>query len=103
MNHEDASRILAECRRRIDGIDSDLRRLLNERATVVEEVLRMKDVLSLPIQEPKREDEVFRNVTAGNTGPLTDEAMKRIFERVMEEMRGMERAMRESKQAGKQA
>ena len=103
MTHEEATRVLAECRRRIDGIDTELRQLLNQRATVVEEVLRMKDILNLPIQEPRREGEVFRNVTEGNPGPLTPEALKRIFERVMGEMRGLEHALREHKQAGNKA
>jgi chorismate mutase len=103
MTHEDATRKLAECRQRIDGIDSDLRRLLNQRASVVEEILRMKDLLNLPIQEPRREEEVLRNAIAANPGPLTAEALKRIFERVMEEMRGLERALREHKQAGTQS
>jgi len=103
MTHEEATRVLAECRQRIDGIDAELRQLLNRRATVVEEILRMKDVLSLPIHEPRREDDVYRNVTAGNPGPLSADALKRIFERVMEEMRGLERALREQKSAGNQS
>jgi chorismate mutase-like protein len=82
---------LAECRREIDVLDLKILALLNERTRVVEEIGRIKRKLTLPIYEPKREDEVFRNVTAANPGPLTAEALKRIFERVIDEMRTIQR------------
>ena len=66
-------------------------RLLNERTEVVEEIGRIKQELSLPIYEPKREDEVFSNVIAHNPGPLTAEAVKRVFERIIDEMRNIQR------------
>ena len=50
---------LAECRKRIDVLDIQILGLLNERTRVVEEIGRIKQTLSLPIYEPKREDEVF--------------------------------------------
>jgi chorismate mutase len=57
----------------------------------VEEIGRIKHKLSLPIYEPKREDQVFANVTSNNRGPLTAEALKRIFERIIDEMRTIQR------------
>jgi len=45
----------------------------------------------MPIYEPKREDEVFRNVTENNRGPLTAEGVKRVFERIIDEMRNVQR------------
>ncbi len=51
---------LAECRKKIDVLDLKLLALLNERTEVVEEIGRIKRELSLPIYEPRREDEVFR-------------------------------------------
>jgi chorismate mutase len=50
----------------------------------------------LPIYEPKREDEVFANVTGVNHGPLSEEAVRRIFERVIDEMRTIQRLRMES-------
>lgn len=82
---------LAECRRQIDAVDRKLLALLNERTQIVEEIGRIKQTLSLPIYEPRREDEVFRNVTAQNQGPLSSEALKRIFERIIDEMRSIQR------------
>lgn len=82
---------LADCRRRIDEVDVRLLALLNERTRIVEEIGRIKHDMTLPIYEPKREDEVFRNVLTHNTGPLSAEAVKRVFERIIDEMRTVQR------------
>ena len=82
---------LADCRRRIDIVDLKLLELLNERTKIVEEIGRIKQNLTLPIYEPKREEQVFSNVTANNRGPLSSEALKRIFERIIDEMRSIQR------------
>ena len=82
---------LAECRKEIDVVDLKILALLNERTRIVEEIGRIKLELSLPIYEPKREDEVFRNVTSANKGPLSEEALKRVFERIIDEMRTLQR------------
>ena len=82
---------LAECRSQIDAVDLKLLALLNERTRIVEEIGRIKRNLSLPIYEPKREDQVFQNVTSNNQGPLSAKALKRIFERIIDEMRNIQR------------
>ena len=82
---------LAECRTQIDAVDLKLLALLNERTRIVEEIGRIKQNLSLPIYEPKREDQVFHNVTSNNPGPLSAEALRRIFERIIDEMRNIQR------------
>jgi len=82
---------LAECRRKIDSLDVRLLERLNERTRIVEETGRIKQHLSLPIYEPKREEEVFRNVTTNNSGPLSAEAVKRVFERIIDEMRNIQK------------
>lgn len=82
---------LAECRRKIDVLDMRLLELLNERTRVVEEIGRIKRHLSLPIYEPRREEEVFHNITTNNSGPLTAEAVKRVFERIIDEMRNIQK------------
>jgi chorismate mutase-like protein len=82
---------LAECRTLIDAVDLKILALLNERTKIVEEIGRIKQVLAMPIYEPKREDQVFHNVTTHNPGPLTAEAVKRVFERIIDEMRTIQR------------
>ena len=82
---------LAECRERIDALDLRILALLNERTKVVEEIGRIKQALAMPIYEPKREDQVFHNVTSANSGPLSGEAVRRVFERIIDEMRTVQR------------
>lgn len=101
MTKAEAEQALAECRRRIDALDLDLRGILNRRAQVVEEVLQMKEILDAPIHEPSREQNVFRNVVAQNPGPLTAEALERIFATVIDEMRHLQQVRRRQKQEGK--
>jgi len=82
---------LAECRRNIDRIDVQVLALLNERARVVEIIGSVKREQTMPVYEPKREDEVYRNVLDNNHGPLPTDAVRRIFERVIDEMRNLQK------------
>ena len=91
MSRESAWKALIECRDRIDVLDRQILALLNARTRIVEEIGRIKQELDLPIYEPKREDEVFENVTEHNSGPLTGEGARRVFERIIDEMRNIQR------------
>lgn len=84
---------LEELRCRIDEIDAELVRLFNARATCALEIGEIKKQLGLPIYQPERELEVLRRVreaSAAGGGPLGPEAMARLFERVIDEARGLE-------------
>jgi len=100
MTRVEALRALAEHRKTIDAIDVELLALLNRRTSVVEEIGRAKEAMAMPIYEPKREEDVFRNVTEHNQGPLTSDAVKSIFERIIDEMRTLQRMRREQKKQG---
>lgn len=91
MTQDEVIAQLAECRHRIDAVDVRLVALLNERTGIVEQIGRLKQHAALPVYEPKREDEVFRNIADSNGGPLPQEAMRRIFERIIDEMRTVQR------------
>jgi chorismate mutase len=82
---------LADCRKRIDELDVRLLQLLNERTAIVEQIGRIKQSLSLGIYEPKREEQVFANVLSHNSGPLPPDAVRRIFERIIDEMRTVQK------------
>ena len=90
MNHR-SPEDLHRCREVIDEIDLQLLRLLNQRACVVEEIGRIKQALRTPIYEPKREEQVFANVLGHNAGPLPPDAVKRVFERIIDEMRTVQK------------
>ena len=91
LSREAALKVLAEYRDKIDVVDRRLLLLLNERTRIVEEIGKAKRAANMPIYEPKREDEVFQNVTEHNEGPLGPDAIKRIFERIIDEMRTVQR------------
>ena len=91
MSDDQALARLAECRLAIDEIDLQILALVNQRTRVVEEIGLIKQKLTMPIYEPKREDEVFRNVTEHNGGPLPSDAVHRVFERIIDEMRTVQR------------
>jgi chorismate mutase len=78
-------------RNRIDEIDIKLVELLNERSQCAIEIGRIKHQLNLPVYSPTREAEVIANVTKHNTGPLDNEAIRRLFERIIDEARRAER------------
>jgi chorismate mutase len=97
MTEQEARAALAELRSRIDVVDRRLVELLNERTRVVEEIGSVKRLAGMGIYEPKREDEVFANAVAANTGPLSPEAVKRVFERIIDEMRVVQKTRMEQK------
>ena len=78
-------------RNRIDSIDQQLVTLLNERAACALEIGRQKEKMGEPIYQPAREGQVLANVRAANGGPLDQEAMTRLFERIIDEARRLER------------
>ena len=96
MTPEEARAKLEEFRVLIDDVDRRLVALLNERTRTVEEIGQVKRTAQLPIYEPKREDQVFANIASANQGPLTPGAVKRIFERIIDEMRTIQRVRMQS-------
>jgi chorismate mutase len=82
---------LSDWRRRMDQIDKKLVELLNERSQCALEVGRIKQEAGMPIYQPARENEVLANAARNNTGPLSDAAIRRLFERIIDEARSAER------------
>jgi chorismate mutase-like protein len=78
-------------RQRIDALDEQLVSLLNARASCALEIGHVKSELGLEIYQPERESQVLAHVRACNTGPLGAEAVTRLFERIIDEARRLER------------
>lgn len=95
---EAAVETLEKARVRIDAIDVSITRLLNERARVVEVIGQAKQRLALKVYEPKREQEVMANIAGANEGPLPNEALSRVYERIMDEMRTLQRDRMKAKE-----
>lgn len=78
-------------RLKINQLDSELLRIFNERAALALEIGHIKMQLDLPIYDPKREKLIFDRIKQANPGPLDDDAIVRLFERVIDESRSLER------------
>jgi chorismate mutase len=91
VTEERAPQELARLREAIDHVDEVLVNLLNQRAKYAVEVGRIKGVISLPVYSPDREKQVLSNVEAWSKGPLEPSAMRRLFERIIDESRRVER------------
>ena len=89
-------------RKEIDQIDEQLVRLLNERSKCAIELGRIKRELGLAIYSPDREKQVIQHVTSVNGGPLDAAAMRRLFERIIDESRSIERVIVEKEVEEKQ-
>jgi len=93
---------LSDWREKIDVVDRELLELLNQRARCVLALAPLKKKAHLPIYEPQREEEIFKNIAAHNGGPLSPEAMRRIFERILDEMRSIQRRPMQDSNPGEQ-
>lgn len=87
---------IEDWRRMIDEIDAQLVELLNRRSRCAIEIGKLKRARNLPIYSPERERHVLERVRRLNRGPLDDEALQRLFERIMDESRRLERLAAES-------
>ena len=82
---------IEDWRRRIDEIDRKLLELLNERSRCAIEIGKTKRAQNVAVYDPEREGEILRRMKAENTGPLDEEGLQRLFERVIDECRRIER------------
>lgn len=82
---------ISDWRKRMDEIDQKLVELLNERSQCALEIGRIKQELGMPIYQPARENEVLSNAARNNKGPLSNAAIRRLFERIIDEARSAER------------
>jgi chorismate mutase len=82
---------IGELRDAIDAIDAELVVLLNRRAAQALEIGRIKKTLQMEIYQPSREEAVLRHVRGLNPGPLDADAVARLFERIIDEARRLER------------
>ena len=82
---------IEDWRRKIDELDRKLVELLSDRARAAVQIGRLKRNTLLPIYEPDRERVVFSNVQEANPGPLSGRDLVRIYERIMDVMRNVQK------------
>lgn len=81
---------IADWRQRIDAVDLKILELVNERARYSLEIGKIKQQLNLPVYMPERENHIYARLERANRGPLADAAVRRLFERIIEESRHVE-------------
>ncbi len=91
-----------EIRQRIDLLDDVLLRIFNERARLALEIGHHKKLLGLPVYDAGREKNIFSRMKQDNPGPLDDGAIVRLFERVIDESRHLERIMTQAEEGEQQ-
>jgi chorismate mutase len=79
-----------ELRERVDEVDRELIRALNERARIVQEIMALKANAGAPVYDPKREEEILQRVVEQNAGPIYDSSMRDIFELILHRIRDLE-------------
>jgi len=82
---------IEDWRIKIDALDERLVDLLNQRSICCIEIGRIKQERGLPVYSPDREAQVLDNVENRNGGPLESDAVRRLFERIIDESRRLER------------
>lgn len=85
---------LDEYRGQISELDTEILRLLNARATCAGEIGQLKEKVGMETYQPARERAVLEHVRGVNGGPLSSEAVTRVFERIIDESRRLERTMK---------
>ena len=90
-NNPEAQAQIAEIRERIDAIDCQLVKLLNERAQCSLDIRKLKPAAHMGLYDPRREEEIFTKVASCNEGPLFGDDLREIYEAILhvaKEMRG---------------
>lgn len=90
MGNADTEARIRELRSRVDEVDRELIRILNERARIVQEIMTIKAETGKPIFDPKREEEILRRVVEENEGPIYDSSLREIFELILHRIRDLE-------------
>ncbi|MFQ5695263.1 MAG: chorismate mutase [Terriglobia bacterium] len=84
-------------RKQIDTLDEQLVELLNRRSRCAAEIGKLKHRAGEPVYSPAREREILERVQKMNGGPLGNDALKRLFERIIDEARTVEQRAYEEK------
>ena len=97
---------IEDLRRQIDELDEQIVSLLNKRAACALAIGELKHALHIEIYQPDREAQVLANAREVGRrigGPVTDEAMTRLFERIIDEARRLEAAASRNREGSRLA
>lgn len=85
---------LNDLRGKIDAVDREILRLLNERIALAGEVGRVKHAAGEEIFVPAREEQVFRRLLENNPGPLSERGLRTIYREIISASIAVEKALK---------
>ena len=91
LSEQERNELLKKLRDEIDLIDRELVRLLSKRTNNSVLIGRVKRSLGLPTYNPQREKEIAERISSFVEKPLGKEAVQRIFERIIDESRAIQK------------
>jgi chorismate mutase/prephenate dehydratase len=77
-------------RQKIETIDGQILRLLNERAEVAREVGKVKSEANMDAYSPQREEEILKRLNLPNPGPFPQGAISPVFREIISACRSLE-------------
>ncbi len=83
--------ILKKLRDEVDIIDKQVVKLVSKRTLMSVMIGRIKRSLKLPTYNPEREKEIAERIGSYVEEPLSKEALLRIYERIIDESRAIQR------------
>lgn len=84
-------------RKQIDQLDDQLLEIFSQRAALALRIGEIKKVQEMAVYDPSREKRIFSRMQQANNGPLENSAIVRLFERVIDESRTLERTLTKGK------
>lgn len=91
LSKSDAEKLLIELRDEIDILDKSIVQLLNKRTLYAVYIGRVKGEIGLPSYSPEREKEISKKINSYLEEPLTKSALQRIYERIVDESRAIQK------------
>jgi len=81
---------LDKLRKRIDELDAELLKLLNERAEYVVKIGAIKQKEESKVVVPQREKQLLNRLTTLNNGPMTEEMVRRLFQEIIDTLKELQ-------------
>jgi len=84
---------LKELRKRIDALDEEILRLLNQRTEAVLDIGRLKAEANASYYAPHREHAIINRLSAINRGPFPNTALRIVYKEIMSACRSLEKPL----------
>ena len=91
FNKDEKEILLAKLRNEMDSLDENLAKILNKRTYISVIIGRVKRALKMPTYSPEREREISKKINKFAKKPLTISALQRIYERILDESRAIQK------------